>query len=70
MLVGVGLALGVLGAVLSARAMRAWLYETAPTDPLTLIVVPLVFALVCFAGCALPVWRATRLDPGAALRVE
>ena len=36
MLVGVGLALGVLCAVLSARAMRAWLYETAPTDPLTL----------------------------------
>jgi putative ABC transport system permease protein len=70
MLVGIGLALGVLGAVLSARAMRAWLYETAPADPTTLIVVPLVFALVCFAGCARPVWRATRLNPGAALRVE
>jgi predicted permease len=69
-LVGIGLALGVFGAVLSARAMRAWLYETAPVDPVTLIVVPVVFALVCFAACAHPVWRATKLDPGATLRVE
>jgi ABC-type lipoprotein release transport system permease subunit len=50
--------------------MRAWLYETTPTDPLTLTIVPLTFALVCLAGCAHPVWRATKLDPGTALRVE
>jgi hypothetical protein len=69
-LIGIGLVLGGLGALLSARAMRAWLYEVAPTDPVTLIVVPLAFALVCVAGCAYPVWRAAKLDPGAALRVE
>jgi putative ABC transport system permease protein len=69
-LIGIGLALGVFGAMLSARAMRAWLYETAPTDPATLIAVMLAFTLVCFAGCAHPVWRATKLDPGTALRVE
>jgi putative ABC transport system permease protein len=69
-LVGTGLALGVGGALLAARAMRAWLYETAPTDPVTLVVVPVAFALVCFAGCFQPVWRATKLEPGAALRVE
>jgi hypothetical protein len=50
--------------------MRAWLYETAPTDPVTLIVVPLAFAFVCLAGCARPVWRATKLDPGTAFRGE
>jgi predicted permease len=70
LLVGTGLGIGLSGAIVGARIMRAWLYETTPTDPLTLTIVPLTFALVCLAGCAHPVWRATKLDPGTALRVE
>jgi predicted permease len=69
-LVGVGLALGGLGAVLVSRAMRAWLYEVDPGDPLTLASVPIVFACCCVIGCVVPVWRATRVDPVAALRGE
>jgi putative ABC transport system permease protein len=70
LLVGGGIGIGLFGAVLGARVMRAWLYETAPTDPLTFTIAALTFAFVCLAGCALPVWRATQLDPGTALRVE
>jgi putative ABC transport system permease protein len=70
LLVGTGIAIGLLAAIVAARGMRAWLYETAPTDPVTLTIVPVTFALICLAGCAYPVWRATKLDPGASLRVE
>jgi putative ABC transport system permease protein len=70
LLVGTGIGVGLVGAIAAARIMRVWLYETAPTDPLTLTIVPLTFALVCLAACAHPVWRAAKLDPGTTLRVE
>jgi predicted permease len=70
LLVGTGIGIGLVAAVMASRAMRAWLYETAPTDPLTLTIVPITLALVCFAGCVHPVWRATKLDPATGLRVE
>jgi ABC-type antimicrobial peptide transport system permease subunit len=69
-LVGVGLVLGGLGAVLVSRAMRVWLYEVDPADPLTLVSVPIVFACCCLIGCVAPVWRATHVDPVTALRGE
>jgi putative ABC transport system permease protein len=69
-LMSAGLAIGVVGALLGARAMRAWLYETPPTDLLTMTIVILAFVISCVLSCALPLWRATKLDPGAALRAE
>ena len=35
MLTGVGIAIGLIGALGVTRVMRALLYETSPTDPLT-----------------------------------
>jgi putative ABC transport system permease protein len=69
-LVGLGLLVGLVGAILSTRAMRAWLFEIAPVDPFTLTTVSLIFAAICFAGCAHPVWCAAKADPAAALRGE
>jgi putative ABC transport system permease protein len=69
-LIGVGLALGVAGALVVSRVLRAYLYGTTPTDPLTFAVVALAFlatgAIVCFG----PAWRATRVDPLTVLRGE
>jgi putative ABC transport system permease protein len=70
MLVCAGVAVGLAGATLAGRAMRAWLFETGPADPLTMTIIPIVFAACCFVSCALPLWRATKVDPGAALRSE
>jgi ABC-type antimicrobial peptide transport system permease subunit len=67
-MVAVGLAIGMAGALVAARAMRAWLFETAPADPLTMALVPVAFAICCFVSCAVPLRRATKLDPAAALR--
>jgi putative ABC transport system permease protein len=69
-LVIIGLLLGGAGALVASRAMRAWLYEIDPADPLTLASVPIVFACCCLVGCAIPVWRSTRIDPITALRGE
>jgi predicted permease len=69
-LVVAGLAIGLAGALLGARAMRAWLFETEPTDLLTLTLVPLAVVICCVVCSAVPLWRATRFDPSAALRAE
>ena len=68
-LVGIGAAIGLALAVLSLRAVGTLLYGLSPRDPLTLAAATaLVLAVGMLAG-ALPAWRASRIDPVAALRV-
>ena len=70
MLAGVGVAVGLVGALGVTRVVRALLYETSPTDPLTFAgAVPLLVAAALLA-CWLPTRRATRADPIVALRYE
>ncbi len=69
-LTGIGLAIGVVGALAVARAIASLLYETSASDPLTLAGVALVLALTAVVACALPARRAMRVDPIVALRVE
>jgi putative ABC transport system permease protein len=70
MLAGIGIAIGLVGALGVTRVMRALLYETSPTDPLTFAgVVPLLVASALVA-CWLPARRAMRVDPIVALRCE
>ena len=64
----VGLAIGVLGALAASRALGAWLYEVAPTDPWTLISVASLLAVVALLACYIPARRASRVDPLLALR--
>jgi putative ABC transport system permease protein len=69
-LAGAGILIGLVGAWGVTRIMRALLYETSPTDPLTFaVVVPLLGAATLLA-CYVPARRAMRVDPIAALRWE
>ena len=70
MMVGIGLALGIAGALTGMRLMRQLLFETAPTDLLTLAGTAACLATACFAACAIPAWRASRIEPLQALRTE
>ena len=67
-LVLLGLALGVLGALVLSRLMQGLLFGVAPNDPATLAGVALLMAAVGIGACWIPAARAARIDPGVALR--
>jgi predicted permease len=67
-LVGLGIALGVLGALAASRVLGGLLYGVEANDPTTFTVVPLVLVLVGLGATWLPARRATRVDPVVALR--
>jgi predicted permease len=68
--VGVGVVVGIAGAVAAARLLRGQLYEVSATDAGIYALVVVVTAAVALVATAIPARRATRLDPVAALRVE
>lgn len=70
LLVGIGLAIGVIGALLLTRLMQGMLFGVAAHDPITLSTVAAVMALVGIAACWVPALRAARIDPGIALRAQ
>jgi putative ABC transport system permease protein len=69
-LAAAGVAIGVGGAFALSGVMRGLLFEVAPTDPVTFTAAPLLLALTAMLACAIPAWRATRVDPNATLRRE
>ena len=69
-LTGLGVVIGVAGAVASSRAIAGLLFGVSRVDPVTYLS---VIALVCgvsAAACSVPAWRAVRVDPAATLRAE
>jgi putative ABC transport system permease protein len=69
-LVAVGLALGLLGAVVLTRILRTFLFEVEPLDPLTFLCVSAFLAVVALLASYVPARRAARIDPMTALRYE
>jgi putative ABC transport system permease protein len=68
--VGGGIAVGLMGAVVGSKVLKDLLVGVAPFDPITYASVSLLLALVAVAACYLPVRRAMRVDPVLALRYE
>lgn len=62
-LIGSGLALGVAGAVATARALKGHVFGVQPTDPLLLAAVVIATGCVALLACVAPARRATRVDP-------
>jgi predicted permease len=69
-LTAVGLVAGLLAAWPLGRLLSSLLYETAPTDPVTFITIPIVLLGVALLAGYLPARRAARLDPLLALRAD
>ena len=67
-LTGVGVVLGLGASVLTSRMLSALVYGVSAIDPVTLIGVAVLLALVTLAACFLPVRQATRVSPMDALR--
>jgi predicted permease len=66
----VGLASGLMAAVLIARMLRSLLFEVAPADPLALGTVVFVLLVTSGLACYVPARRAARMDAVTALRHE
>jgi len=70
LLVGIGLILGLLGAVGAGRALTSLLYDVGGFDPTALCSAILSLAAVAILACWFPARRATRVDQIVALRYE
>ncbi|HEX8360092.1 MAG TPA: ABC transporter permease, partial [Longimicrobium sp.] len=68
--VGVGLAVGTVLALITGRLVSGMLYGVAPADPALLVGAPAVLMSVALLASYLPARRAARVDPMVALRSE
>ena len=67
---GIGVGLGVLGALALTRWMQSQLFGVSATDPATFLGVALLLILVSLIACWIPGRLAARVDPVVALRYE
>jgi len=65
-----GLVFGLAASMGAARLIQSMLYGTKPLDPSVFAAVSATLLLVAAVACAVPAWRASRLDPMQALRME
>ena len=63
-----GVVIGLGLALMASRALRSQLFQIAPTDVLTYAAVGIGLLIVALAASWIPAWRASRIDPLAALR--
>jgi predicted lysophospholipase L1 biosynthesis ABC-type transport system permease subunit len=67
---GLGLVLGVGGALALSRTLQGLLFGVAPNDPASYVTVALVVLAVATAACWVPARRAASTDPVEAFRSE
>lgn len=63
LLVGCGLALGLIGSVAMRKAVETQIYGVRPLDPLVLAMVIVLLGGVALAACLRPAQLATKVDP-------
>ncbi len=66
----VGIAVGLVAAIASARFIRDLLFETSPRNPVVFAAVAVTMLVVAIAATLIPAWRASRVDPVTALRAD
>ena len=67
-LLAIGLVLGVAAAYLASGVMRGLLFGVVPHDPVTLVGVAVMMALIGIGACWIPALRAARIDPAITMR--
>lgn len=68
--VGIGVVIGVGGALAAARLIASALYLVSPADPVTLLAAVMIVAVVGILAAYVPARRALRVDPMTTLRSE
>jgi putative ABC transport system permease protein len=65
---GIGLFIGLLGALMMSRLLETMLFNVPAMDPVSFGGSVLVLGLATFLACVIPAWRAARIDPIKSLR--
>ena len=65
-----GIGIGVAASAAAGRGMSALLFNVSPLDPVTHASVLMLLLVVAAVACAVPAWRAVRVDPATTLRSE
>jgi len=67
-LAAIGVAVGVVGAIMMRQVVASQLYEISALDPWVLVLVPVTMFAVTVLASYVPARRASRIDVTAALR--
>jgi ABC-type antimicrobial peptide transport system permease subunit len=68
--VALGSAIGLAGALGVTRVIASFLFETEPTEPMTLVTTVVAVAATALLAAWIPARRAAHVDPVKALRAE
>jgi putative ABC transport system permease protein len=66
----IGIAVGTVGAIASAKVMETLVFGVSASDPRTLAAVATTLAVVALMASLVPAYRALRVDPINLLRKE
>jgi ABC-type antimicrobial peptide transport system permease subunit len=69
-LAGLGVGIGLVGALALTTVLTSLLYGVTRFDPVTFSIVPALLGIVALLACAIPAGRAAGVDPVTALREQ
>jgi ABC-type antimicrobial peptide transport system permease subunit len=69
-LVAAGIVIGLVGAFWATRLIQQILFDVAPNDATTFVVVSILFTAVALVACLVPARKATQVDPVTALAAQ
>lgn len=67
-LVAIGVGMGIAMAFISSRLLTTMVFGVSPTDPRTMVAVPIVLLAIGILACLVPAHRAASVDPADVLR--
>jgi putative ABC transport system permease protein len=65
-----GIAIGIVGALLTSQTLTTLLFGVSHLDPVTYAAVIALLFTVAIIACWIPAWRAAHVDPSITLRAE